>query len=124
MSESNEKKLTKEEVLAQSLKAEKEYNRKFLSDMRRFQEGMNRKFKSVCNKNDKTAAKVLSIINDYYKQISEVMYTIQCVDESLCNVLLAIRQNEYLQAWHPEQHDCPELKVVGRHPAKIMRKPE
>ena len=40
------------------------------------------------------------------------------VDESLGNVLLAIRQNEYLQAWHPAQHGFPEMKVAGKHPAK------
>lgn len=44
--------------------------------------------------------------------------TTKCVDETLGNVLLAIRQNEYLQAYYPAQHGFKEMKVVGKHPAK------
>ena len=40
------------------------------------------------------------------------------VDCTLRNVLLAIRQNEYLQSWHPEQAGFPEMKVVGKHPVQ------
>ena len=43
-------------------------------------------------------------------------------DDTLCNVLLAIRQNEYLQAYYPEQHGYPEMKLSGTHPAKIYGK--
>jgi hypothetical protein len=38
------------------------------------------------------------------------------------NVLLAIRQNEYLQAWYPAQQGYPEMKVVGSHPYKTKAK--
>lgn len=44
------------------------------------------------------------------------------IDETLGNVLLAIRQNEYLQAHYPAQNGFPELKVVGRHPSKIHQR--
>jgi len=40
-------------------------------------------------------------------------------DDTLLNVLLAIRQNEYLQAYYPAQNGFPEMKVVGMHPAKF-----
>lgn len=36
--------------------------------------------------------------------------------ETLLNVLVAIRQNEYLQAYYPEQKGYPEQKVAGVHP--------
>jgi hypothetical protein len=41
---------------------------------------------------------------DFLNKILEVN---KCIDETLCKVLLAIRQNEYLQAWYPEtvKHD-------------------
>lgn len=43
-------------------------------------------------------------------------------DDTLLNVLLAIRQNEYLQAYYPAQHGYPEMKLTGTHPAKITGK--
>src|SRR5271154_3893139 len=43
-------------------------------------------------------------------------------EETLTNVLVAIRQNEYLQAWHPAQSGYPEMRVVGKHPAEATRK--
>ena len=38
------------------------------------------------------------------------------VEETLMNVLLAIRQNEYLQAHYPAQCGAKEMMVVGTHP--------
>ena len=35
--------------------------------------------------------------------LESVKKTNENVDETLCKVLLAIRQNEYLQAWYPEK---------------------
>ena len=40
-------------------------------------------------------------------------------EDALLNVLLAIRQNEYLQAYYPEQHGYQSMKVTGTHLAKI-----
>lgn len=54
----------------------------------------------------------------FQKQIKEISEVNKCVDETLCNVLLAIRQNEYLQAWYPEQYGYPEQKVTGAHPRR------
>jgi predicted nucleic acid-binding Zn-ribbon protein len=53
--------------------------------------------------------------------LNKVSKTSDSVDDSLGNVYLAIRQNEYLQAWYPEQHNFPAMKVVGKHPAKEAR---
>lgn len=41
--------------------------------------------------------------DDNYGLMKKVIYTNECVDQTLCNVLLAIRQNEYLQAWYPDK---------------------
>ena len=54
--------------------------------------------------------------------IEEVSKTNANVDETLGNVLLAIRQNEYLQAHYPAQQGYPEMKVVGKHPLNIKAK--
>lgn len=45
--------------------------------------------------------------------------THQMIEETLNNVLVAIKQNEYLQAWYPEQHGYTAGKVTGMHPAKM-----
>jgi hypothetical protein len=37
------------------------------------------------------------------KFLKELKKSNENVDETVCNILLAIRQNEYLQAWYPEQ---------------------
>ena len=60
-------------------------------------------------------------IDNHEKFLEDIKKTNEIVEESLCNVLLAIRQNEYLQAWYPAQMGFPEMKVAGRHPATIER---
>jgi response regulator RpfG family c-di-GMP phosphodiesterase len=60
-------------------------------------------------------------LNDRLRQqkqeLIEMKKIFESVEETLLNVLLAIRQNEYLQANYPAQHGFPELKVTGTHPA-------
>lgn len=114
--------LSKEEVLAECLETEKRYNRKYLSDLRRFLDTTNRHIKSQTKKNNETLRDVYQTVSSHEKKLKEMIKTIQCVDETLCNVLMAIRQNEYLQAYYPAQHGFPDLKVVGTHPAKTTEK--
>ena len=40
---------------------------------------------------------------EHRKFLGKVQKVNEAVDETLCKVLLAIRQNEYLQAWYPEK---------------------
>lgn len=54
----------------------------------------------------------------YEKKMVELTKLNDSIDETLGNVLLAIRQNEYLHAWYPEQQGHAEMKVVGRHPCQ------
>ena len=55
-------------------------------------------------------------IKDQNEYILKGISVAENTEETLLNVLLAIRQNEYLQAWYPEQQGYPEMKVVGQHP--------
>lgn len=73
--------------------------------------------------------KEVSLIrNDFLKMIDEMNQSLarsveisQSCEENLLNVLLAIKQNEYLQAYYPAQRGYPEMKVVGVHPSKIKQ---
>jgi hypothetical protein len=42
-------------------------------------------------------------IKEMKELLGSVKNTNEEVDSTLCKVLLAIRQNEYLQAWHPDK---------------------
>ena len=55
-------------------------------------------------------------IKEHDSLINHIKQTNENVEQTLINVLLAIRQNEYLQAWYPAQNGEPETKVVGLHP--------
>lgn len=54
--------------------------------------------------------------------LKEIEEDIAIMEETMRNVLLAIRQNEYLQAWYPAQQGSPEMKVVGSHPVQTERR--
>jgi hypothetical protein len=60
------------------------------------------------------------LMGAHLEQMKEMTRINQLVDESLGNVLLAIRQNEYLQAYYPQQHGFKAMKVSGIHPANIL----
>lgn len=70
-------------------------------------EKTNKQTKEIMKKMDKH----LLNENQYLKKSNELL---GFVDETLSNVLLAIRQNEYLQAWYPAQQGETEKKVIGR----------
>ena len=53
--------------------------------------------------------------------LAEIKKTCECVEDTLLNVLLAIRQNEYLQAYYPAQNGYNEMKVTGTHPSKTRK---
>jgi flagellar hook-basal body complex protein FliE len=58
---------------------------------------------------------VTKTLKGYHRDLHDVLSVMTNADETLCNVLLAIRQNEYLQAWYPPQRGNPEQKVVGKY---------
>lgn len=80
---------------------------------------MNSEIKKFIAESSNSIKNCTSSIQKHEKYLKDLRTTNQNVEETLLNVLLAIRQNEYLQAWSPEQKGYPEMKVVGIHPIKI-----
>jgi N-glycosylase/DNA lyase len=56
------------------------------------------------------------LLREYQDFLKKSTSTNENIEKTLLNVLLAIRQNEYLQAWYPEQLGFPSMKVSGIHP--------
>jgi len=56
--------------------------------------------------------------NEFLRKLTEINAN---VEDTLMNVLLAIRQNEYLQAHYPAQCGAKEMMVVGTHPLAHKR---
>ena len=69
--------------------------------------------------------KIFSMADKRFKKMELSMKEIQRCDDyledTLRNVLIAIKQNENLQAWYPAQQGYPEMKVTGRHPIVAKR---
>lgn len=70
---------------------------------------------------DKLVVELKSSFLAHEKFLEKIEKSNENMDETLANVLLAIKQNEYLQAWYPKQSGFPEMKVVGKHPLKLMQ---
>lgn len=51
--------------------------------------------------------------------LTETKKTHESLEDTVLNILLAIRQNEYLQAWYPAQNGYDQMKVIGSHPQKL-----
>ncbi len=76
----------------------------------------------------KENAELINLITRRFKQQNEMMDALKTVttsaEETLLNVLTAIRQTEFLQAWCPAQDGYKEMMIVGRHPSNILEKAE
>ena len=79
-------------------------------------------FERMETKVEKALTKIEKGFLNQRKELQKISELNENVDASLSNVLLAIKQNEYLHAWYPAQHGFPEMKVVGQHPVKIKGK--
>lgn len=82
----------------------------------------NRFFKNVEKDFDEIEerfAGIMSTFCTYEESILGVLRKMETIDEMMSLVLVAIRQNEYLQAYYPAQHGFPAGKYVGIHPAKL-----
>ena len=69
----------------------------------------------MSKKEERILEKVQARIDAHQEQLHQMLDVLRNVDETLCNVLFAIRQNEYLQAWYPAQGGVEEQKVVGKY---------
>lgn len=78
----------------------------------------------ITKENQESILLIKKEISSYETKIREMAEIMTNVDETLGNVFLAIRQNEYLQAYYPEQLGYPTMKVAGTHPFNTSQKHE
>lgn len=69
---------------------------------------------SMGEKEDKLLKKITGVLRNHEEVLIKILDVNRNVDETLCNILLAIRQNEYLQAWYPKKEENTP-HVVGRY---------
>jgi len=110
-----EKKVSLEKELREAIKE----TYKVMANIRRDFEALKKEMCKHMKDADQTFALIKKQILAHSDQINNVTKTNQNVEETLGNVYLAIRQNEYLQAWYPEQHGFKAMNVIGSHPAKL-----
>lgn len=103
------------------IRAEKE---EFAQDCQRFNKKNSLKVNASIRKTSRQLEKITKIVEGHKDFLNQVKKTNENAEETLCNVLLAIRQNEYLQAWYPAQSGFPEMKVTGKHPKNIEKMKE
>lgn len=82
------------------------------------------KIKDYVRANEDLTKVVLEALKAHAKAMDGMKRSHESLDETVCNVLLAIRQNEYLQAWYPATKGYGEMMVTGQHPANIQPTPE
>jgi hypothetical protein len=66
----------------------------------------------------KTVGEIKKILELHEKTLQEITQINRTVEDTLLNVLLAIKQNTFLQAWYPSQAGHPEIHVIGSHPER------
>ena len=87
-----------------------------LSDMRRAIAKINADVVRLLRENNEVVKNCLATAKATATQTKNYKSTMENVEDTLLNVLVAIRQNEYLQAWYPPQKGHPAMKVIGTHP--------
>ena len=118
---SKKNKLTTKETVEKCVKDFTKKSNKTLSEMRRNYDRISKACEKIAQENYTATKFMLEEFKCYGELFKHMTSTIENIDETLGNVLLAIRQNEYLQAYYPAQHEYPDLKVVGKHPVKIHK---
>lgn len=104
--------INKVEKFAEDLDANERTSKKALKNVEEFKEFASKQVKELCC----DIKALLAMIQTQQKLFLKIVDLNEMVDETLSNALLAIRQNEYLQAWYPEQQGHPQQKVVGKWP--------
>lgn len=92
---------------------------KTLGNMRRDFQMIETQFKKFMTQTNGWIKQSHDAIENHETFLKDIKNTNENAEEILGNVLLAIRQNEYLQAWYPAQSGFPEMKVTGIHPANL-----
>lgn len=83
---------------------------------------LHEKMEHQMRQTNKQMSMLLSMVTEKFKNqndsISKYASIAASTEDALLNVLLAIKQNEYLQAYYPEQLGYQAMKVVGSHPSR------
>ena len=110
---------------ADDIENEKIKDAEFLSD---FIKNLEYKFDRMCKKNETFLAQYLKTFESmhekiifYEEKLTRISEANAEIELAISNMLLAIRQNEFLQAWFPAQKGYPAMKVVGKHPYESVR---
>jgi len=115
------KSATKADVLIQELKESVDSR---IAEMNRNVSAFMDKSRKILSRVEETVVDNHLLIKEYHMFLDQLSHSNHNLEETLLNVLLAIRQNEYLQAWYPAQNGCKEMKVTGQHPAKTKENHE
>lgn len=81
-----------------------------------------KKFDALSASIELKVSKIMNKVDSHEKFLKDILGKMESIDEMMGLILVAIRQNEYLQAYYPEQHGFPAGKYAGLHPAKLMEK--
>lgn len=95
--------------------------REFIKEAKHKTNNVARNQAKLMNKFSKLLDEVKKMILSHDKILKSVAEVSASSDQTLMNVLLAIKQNEYLQAWYPAQGSYPAMKVVGKHPLESRK---
>ncbi len=95
---------------------------KSLKEIRSNFEAMKKQFISFMQKTEEQTVNCCRAISNHEDFLKRMTATNENAEETLLNVLAAIRQTECLQAWYPAQKGYPEMKVTGTHPLKLEGK--
>lgn len=77
----------------------------------------NRKiFNSIRKDLDRQQNKNLATLQECAQTLDRICKLNEEIEATICNVMIAIKQNSYLQAWYPEQQGIDEGNFSGAHP--------
>lgn len=96
-----------------------EKNEKSIKEVKDFLKSIKSTVESLIKKNNESMVEVFKMVQSHQKFLDEMQKSFDVVDETMGCILLAVRQNEYLQTWYPEQNGFPAMKACGLHPSKI-----
>lgn len=80
-----------------------------------------KKQRDFMEKVDANFSEIRKLMKMYDEKFIKYTKVSEEVEQTLMNVFLAIRQNEYLQAYYPPQDGFKEMNVVGTHPLQAKR---
>lgn len=82
-------------------------------------EEMEERLKKLIDNVDTAFAQILKTFRAHEDILHGILIKMENIDEMMSCILIAVRQNEYLQTYYPAQNGMPAGKYVGIHPSKL-----